>query len=527
MTTLKLTHLMLAAALAIQLTCTAARGAEAKPGGQPPMIGMYVHQHWAYNHPYAARTWTLDDWRGYLTALQKLGYNTVLIWPVLETMPDPLTASDQENLQKIHDVIDFAHHDLKMRALVVLCPNVAAKNEEATKYKFVERPFFYCDRRVNPGDAVEMGKLMAWRKKLLEPLKEMDGLLIVDGDPGGYPGSNIIEFVTLLKFHRTVLDQLRPGIELYHWIAPGWDAYCRFYATAEFAPGTPEEIDRGIELLAKMNPEPWGLASGRGPKTAEKLGLNDHVMSYQYGGIEGEPTFPMTNFGTAAAYETGHNMGPRGTMGNAQTHCVQLPNTFLFARGAQNKPVTRADYVAFAERLLPGHGETIVAGWESLDTRDAAAKWAALAQLEKLQGQPLATGDLQGLLFGDPQRFVNDLVLMLRAKATLNEFHQAAMGEVTGKPLAEKMTPFVAACSKWQQTHNYKNNWIWPEMEEALMKIDAQVYAPFFAQRSYKGEGKTPFEQVQSGYKKVETFTPRLIEQMSKTAQQLAGQPAS
>ena len=37
-----------------------------KEKGRPQkMIGMYAHQHWPYNHPYAARTWTLEDWRGY------------------------------------------------------------------------------------------------------------------------------------------------------------------------------------------------------------------------------------------------------------------------------------------------------------------------------------------------------------------------------------------------------------------------------------------------------------------------------
>ena len=48
-------------------------------------------------------------------------------------------------------------------------------------------------------------------------------------------------------------------------------------------------------------------------------------------------------------------------------------------------------------------------------------------------------------------------------------------------------------------------------MEEALVKVDPAVYGPFFVrdQNAYKGEGDTPFEQVQNAYKKVETFTPR------------------
>ena len=79
------------------LCCLAgdSRGADAAASTGTKMVGMYVHQHWPYNRPYAARTWTLDDWRGYADGLCKLGYNAVMIWPMLETMPDPPTPSDQ------------------------------------------------------------------------------------------------------------------------------------------------------------------------------------------------------------------------------------------------------------------------------------------------------------------------------------------------------------------------------------------------------------------------------------------------
>src|SRR5437870_2445232 len=65
------------------------------PTPSTKMVGMYIHQHWPYNHPYCARTWTVQEWRGYVGGLKKIGYNTILIWPMLETMPDPLTPSDK------------------------------------------------------------------------------------------------------------------------------------------------------------------------------------------------------------------------------------------------------------------------------------------------------------------------------------------------------------------------------------------------------------------------------------------------
>src|ERR1700749_4031321 len=78
-------------------------------GANGKVVGMYIHQHWPYKHPYAARTWTLEDYRGYARGLKQLGFNTLVIWPLLETMPDPLTPSDRAQLNTISKVIDMLH----------------------------------------------------------------------------------------------------------------------------------------------------------------------------------------------------------------------------------------------------------------------------------------------------------------------------------------------------------------------------------------------------------------------------------
>ena len=157
-----------------------------RPGAAEGIIGMYVHQHWPYNHPYSARTWTVEDYKGYADGLTKLGYNTLMIWPLLETTPSPLTPSDRANLEKIAQVIYMLHHDFKMRVWLALCPNVAANDKEAAKYSFARRHFFYCDTRVNPADPAAMRKMIAWRAELLRPLAKIDGIAIIDSDPGGY-----------------------------------------------------------------------------------------------------------------------------------------------------------------------------------------------------------------------------------------------------------------------------------------------------------------------------------------------------
>lgn len=309
-----------------------AQAAAAKAPAPKKLVGMYVHQHWPYNRPYAARTWTLEDWRGYADGLVKLGYNTILVWPMIETMPEPLTPSDQEQLAKTAKVIDMLHGEFGMQVWLALCPNVGVDDREASKATAWKRHFFYCDTRVNPGDPAAMQQLMARREKLLRPLAKVDAISIIDSDPGGYPGSTGAEFVNLLAEHRKLFDRLRPGIELVYWMHVGWEGYCRFYQTGKFSWGTPQEQVDVLTRLKALNPEPWGLANGL--DHAKKVGIQSRVVSFSYGRIEGEPSFPLTNFGGDTAYQGGKDATSRGLMGNAQTHCVQLPNTFAFARGS-------------------------------------------------------------------------------------------------------------------------------------------------------------------------------------------------
>lgn len=477
-----------------------------KPDPGEKIIGMYVHQHWPYNHPYAARTWTLQDWRGYADGLKRLGYNTLLIWPMLETMPNPLTPSDRSNVQKIRRVIDMAHHELGMRVHIIICPNVGADNQIARQANFEKRHFFYCDTRVNPADSEAVRRMMAWRERLLRPLSWVDGLVIIDSDPGGYPGSNNQQFVNLLGEHRRLLDRLRPGIELTYWMHAGWPAYCRFYETGNFAVGSPEEFQDALVRLNKLNPEPWGLANGL--RYAQQIGLESRVVSYNYGTIEGEPTFPLTNFGGDGAYNSGKDSAPRGVIGNAQTHCLQLPNTFAFARGARGLTLTEADYVQFANDLLPGHGRSIVDGWMTLSGDDPRPMYAIAHSLKKLSQSRLRMGPLKGLLFGDPHRFLMDIVMQLRMKAAYLQF----IGDSTdGGDVRGSFPAFVRAAETWQHTHGYECAWGWPGLGEALHALQSPEIDGVL---DTKIEGSTAFERVHDSLRKMETYTSRLLAAM-------------
>ena len=483
------------------------------------LLGIYVHQHWSYNHPYAARTWTLDDWVGYLDGVKQLGYNSVLIWPMLETIPDPMTPSDEANLEKIGKVIDMAKNQYNLKVSIVFCPNVSPKSEIGRKYTFEKRPFFYTDDRVNPSDPVAFGKLMAWRERLFKSLANADGLFIIDSDPGGYPGSTNLEFAYILTAHRRMLDRLRPGIEIYYWAHFGWESYGKFYATGNLVHGTAAEVQDAMKLIDRQNIGPWGVASsGFGTTVGDAIGMGDRVLAFNYGAIEGEPSFPLTSYGGSRAYDGGKNGAERGAFGNAQSHCLQLPNTFAFARGAQGLPAEKADYVAFADELIKGQGALIVEGWEALQGEDSKRMDNAAKRLAALAKRPLETGSLKGLLFGDANRFIEDLVIQLRVMSSLHAFKDAVSRYPKNHQAVRKtFTAFVGHIEAWQQRHGYSNHWYWPVMIDALKKLESKPIDETLATLTWVSEeGDTPFERVKNGLARLEDYSPRLIRAMKQ-----------
>lgn len=244
------------------------------------------------------------------------------------------------------------------------------------------------------------------------------------------------------------------------------------------------------------------------------------MVSFNYGRIEGEPSFPLTNFGGDSAREGGSAPGPRGVMGNAQTHCVQLPNTFAFARGAKGLPVTENDYLAFAQDLIPGCGPIILEGWKALNLSDPTEMRARADALDAPATTRREAGPLGGLLFGDPGRFLRDLSMMLHMRADYAAL-QAADSPVP-KTLVRS---FAQSAAAWQKQHGYENSWWWPDLDETLRKVGASgVNAVLDSQMNPwaapKGDiGMTPFEYVADSLRRAESFTPRLLAALREAGQ--------
>ena len=253
-----------------------------KKGGRE-MLGMYVHTHWAYNHPYAARTWTLDDWRSYLSGLASLRYDYVMVWPQLDSMPPDPNASDRAFLQKLGRVIRMAHDDFGMKVAVTVSPNCIG-NENAASYTFEERPYFICERKLNPRDKSAIEPFLSARRKQIEPIGHADALAMIDSDPGGYIGSTNEEFVTLMAAQLGLFRAVNPEAEIIYWMHMGWENYNRFWAEAsQRKPGDPSpkvgwdntDFAETLSLIRDRIPEPWSVfcRTSFHMKATEQLGL--------------------------------------------------------------------------------------------------------------------------------------------------------------------------------------------------------------------------------------------------------------
>lgn len=402
------------------------------------LLGMYVHQHWSYRHPYAARTWRVEDWRQYAAGLAALGYNAVMIWPVTETMPDPLTPSDVAHLETMRQVIDLLHDEFGMTVLITMAPNVMG-NARAAEYAFTERPYFNSDQRLDPADPAQVERLLTFRTGLLRWLGRVDGCAIIDSDPGGYAGSTNAEFADLLLRHQAIFRAYNPDVRLYYWMWVGWETYNRFWAATQQGVSDPEwhysteDCTAAVQELLARADGPWSVFSAYDAhhQVVDAAGIADRAVFFPYGAIELEPSFPLTNTDPASVAAHFITYDPQrlqqGVMGNAQTHVVQPLHTYYFAHFARGGTLETLDVAGFADGLLPGHGSHIAEAWAALASRDAARIRAAAEMLAGYSAHALESGPYAGLLLGDPGRFIADLVMQLRFCADALTFRADVM----------------------------------------------------------------------------------------------------
>jgi hypothetical protein len=453
--------------------------------------GMYAHQHWAYNHPYALRTWTVDEWKQYVDMLALMRVSLFQIWSMAGILPVPLSNEDEAFLRRYPPVIDHARQNHGMEVWIGECANNMCDNREVPP--IAERLYFDVECLKDPGDPAQMAELRAARAEYYKICNNADGYWVIDSDPGKWEGSPASEFVDILMMNRELINKhtrLGPDAKLVYWMWVGW--------------GEREREDNWRdtcgELLAR-SPEPWWMTvAWEGHwKVVDELGLSDRIVYYPYGAVEPEPSLPFTTVVPKVindVLDVPERVGKiRGAMGNAQTPVCQLPNMYYLTRAIWNMDFRNDDreqVVAELARLIyPQRADLITRCWMSLGNPEApnaaalADELAGLIETESL-GRP---GPIGIKLFPDFAQVARDLVIQLRIHGVAMEFcRMAGDKKVTEDALLAQLTEYCMLSLQWRRLNGFRrfgtNGYDFFPLREAAHKhwwrgdhLDKKVYA--------------------------------------------------
>ncbi len=435
------------------------------PKAVPPAfehVGFYTHGGWVFDYPFAPRAWQRADYAAMFGLLQKMGYDTAMIWPLLEAIPMPLTAADRAEIEAFRPTLQDAR-DAGLRVWLVQCANLTTPTALGS-VPWRRRNPYPVMRTIRFDDAAETAEFFAHRAAMLSILNNADGYVTIDGDPGGYAGAAPQDFVKIfLADHATIAAHgthpARQPVIPWVWCGWGtggvWSQPVEPFLRAEF------------EALRGQLPEPWEMLPGRSAPghgngrvnmalTAE-YGLAPRSTLLFYEAIEYEPVPPAAHlqFELIRSFfkdERALRGQARGVMGNAQQPVMVLPNLFFFARCARDAAYldTATDTVLddFAA-LLGGPAELLRPAWKCLTLPLAELPADLPARLRAAR----LTGEAAALIPGGPALYLDLLAAQVESRRRM----LAAMTLPTATPAqaATAIAEGTAALVAWWERHHF------------------------------------------------------------------------
>ena len=425
--------------------------------------GLYLHQHWRYNYPWATWSWRVEDWKRALDMAAYLRVNLVMLWPHMDMIAPLLSVPEQDYLADIREIIDYAHRKRGINIWMVEGPNVLLDSPEVKQLP-IERRDYYAYAYMtggglkNPSDPQQRAALMANREALYRAVPNADGYSLIDSDPGGWLGSPASEFVNLFIGNRKLLDQFheRPrDAALIYWLLASWGT------------GTAEENWRNAmrDMEERVSPPCKYLVIWAPQlKIAKELGVLSESVFFPYGIIEGEPSFPLTNlnFGEirrALEYATDYE-GLEGTMANSQTFFMQLPNIYYVTHHgwspASDKASDAEVLQSLAKLLFPEKAALLASAWAQLDVPGSAAALSKANQLQELVKHQSAgrVGTLGSYLFPKPTQVLTDLITMLRIHASAEHVRETVAAGPQSEVTAA-VADYLRQMLDWQQKNGF------------------------------------------------------------------------
>ena len=174
-------------------------------------------------YPFSVRTWSRADYDQMFHLLKRLGFDTVMLWPVVEAIPMPLSDADARAVRGFRSTITDAQH-AGLECWLVYCPAVTCRPEIAA-WPWRERSLYAFRETARLDNPAQAEPWLAHRARLLRILNNADGYVTIDGDPGGYPGAKPVDFLRVFLEDRRTIDRwgTRPSRQkLIPWIWCGW-----------------------------------------------------------------------------------------------------------------------------------------------------------------------------------------------------------------------------------------------------------------------------------------------------------------
>ena len=171
----------------------------------PKHVGLFVHGGWLFDYPLAVRRWQRADYAGMFGLLKSMGYDSVMIWPLLEAIPMPLTPADTTELHAFRMVLQDGR-DAGLRTWISHCANLTTPSAIGT-VPWQQRNPYPLFRTIYFDNVQDTTNYLAHRRAMLSILNNADGYVTIDSDPGGYEGAKPQDFVNVFLHDHATLAQ--------------------------------------------------------------------------------------------------------------------------------------------------------------------------------------------------------------------------------------------------------------------------------------------------------------------------------
>jgi len=428
--------------------------------------GMHLNG-WPLRRPYGFRAWTEDDWRRYIDILSYQSVNLLYLWPFMDIIPLPLAAEDEAYLQEFRRVVDYAQTQCGMEVWMMQSANRVARDNCGILDPRI-RPYWRPSQvDLDPSDPGQFQAIMDSREALYRIVNNVDGVCVIDSDPGGWAGSPLSDYVRILKGCRTLLDRHNvhgSQAKVINWLWTGWGRPLG-------SPDGPQFIGETIRAMKADMPEPWLLIAG-GPAylpVCREEGVLDRTVYLPYGAIEAEPSYPSTNLGfdnqVAVLADVANYPGLLGVMGNTMCPLLQLLRTYDYLAMAWDPAYGRRleseVLLEVSQALYPDRARLIADCFASMADRDAGKVDSCLERLEPVvEGGKLGRpGVLGRRLFPDSTFVAHAVLLQMRLRAAAEHLYQGAGAGADRAAYARLVEELLDAYLTWDAEHGWHVLW--------------------------------------------------------------------